>query len=96
MAGMEIKREHNYGIDMLRIVSMFLIVILHIMGHGRVLAACEGTKGFGVSWLLEIIAYPAVNCYALISGFVGYSAHEKKIDMHDIWNYGYKWLCMER
>lgn len=63
--------SRNYGIDLLRIVAMFLVVILHILGQGGVLKAVESNEiNFTVSWLLEIGAYCAVNCYALITGFV--------------------------
>ena len=30
-------KERNLGIDLLRMISMFLIVILHIQGHGGIL-----------------------------------------------------------
>lgn len=71
---MEIKR--NYGIDLLRGLSMLGVVVLHILGHGGVLETAASPLGFSVSWLLEVIAYPAVNCFVLISGFVGYRAEK--------------------
>ena len=71
---METKR--NYGIDLLRVLCIFGVVVLHILGHGRVLETAQTQNGFSVSWLLEIIAYPAVNCFVLISGFVGYRAEK--------------------
>lgn len=54
-----------------------MVLVLHILGHGGVL---ENTKPFtwthNIVWLLEIAAYGAVDCYALISGYVGvYSKH---------------------
>ncbi len=61
-----------YGIDLLRICSMIGVIVLHIMGHGNVLETTDSSFGFSVAWLIEIIAYPAVNCFVLISGFVGY------------------------
>lgn len=66
------KTKRNYGIDLLRIFCMFLVVILHILGHGKVLETSNSSLGFSVSWFLEIAAYPAVNCFVMISGFVGY------------------------
>lgn len=71
---METKR--NYGIDLLRILCIFGVVVLHILGHGKVLETVYTPNGFALSWLLEIIAYPAVNCFVLISGFVGYRAEK--------------------
>ncbi len=72
--------SRNYGIDLLRIVAMFLVVILHILGQGGVLKAVESNEiNFTVSWLLEIGAYCAVNCYALITGFVCFSEKDKSL-----------------
>ena len=34
-------QERNYGIDFLRIISMFMIVILHILGNGGILASVQ-------------------------------------------------------
>ncbi|SFE23757.1 Acyltransferase family protein [Peptostreptococcaceae bacterium pGA-8] len=67
-------KKRYYGVDLLRCISMILVVILHTLGAGGVLdATAQGTMTFSVVWLLEIIAYPAVNIFAMISGFVGYS-----------------------
>lgn len=70
--------NRNYGIDLLRIVSMIMIVVLHVLGHGGVLASSKGSLiGYGMMWFLEIAAYCAVNCYALVSGYVGYGTRFK-------------------
>lgn len=70
--------KRNYGIDLLRIVLMFMVVILHVLGHGGVLDATNQlTVKYGVSWLIESLAYCAVNCYALISGYVYISGRYK-------------------
>lgn len=64
--------KRNYGIDALRILSMFMIVVLHILGQGGILGNVKvGTTQYAVAWFLESMAYCAVNCYALISGYVG-------------------------
>ena len=67
----------NYGIDALRIVSMLMIVIHHILFHGGVLSGIEPfTIRYNLIWLIQIAVYGAVDCYALISGYVGvYSRH---------------------
>ncbi len=64
-------KQRNYGVDLLRIISMLAVVTLHILGHGGMLGVESGVN-FYVIWLLEIIALPAVNCYVLISGFTGF------------------------
>lgn len=63
-------RERNLGIDLLRILSMFLVTVLHVLGNGGVLGAAHGIN-YNIAWLMEIMAYCSVNCYALISGYVG-------------------------
>lgn len=65
--------SHNYGIDLLRIVSMYMVVVLHVLGIGGILDNLGEpyTNQYRFTWLLEIAAYCAVNCYALISGYVG-------------------------
>ena len=65
-------KTRNYGIDLLRVFSIFLVAILHVLGHGGVLASTPSRAYFSAAWALEILAYPAVNCFVLISGFVGY------------------------
>ena len=67
----------NHGIDALRLYSMFLVVILHVLGQGGVIAFSNTPEKYAVSWFLEISAYCAVNIFALISGYVSYSDKEK-------------------
>lgn len=65
------QHEYNYGIEVLRIVSMFMVVILHVLGQGGILAnAQRASVQYHVAWLIECVCYCAVNCYALISGYV--------------------------
>lgn len=67
----EVGTERNYGIDLLRIVSMYLVVVLHLLGSADIeayLPLCS--LKYEVAWFLEMMAFCAVNCYALISGYV--------------------------
>lgn len=66
------KISRNYGIDLLRIVSMIGVVFLHVLGHGGILDSDLSPLKFSITWFLEILAYPAVNCFVLISGYIGY------------------------
>ena len=60
----------------MRLLSMFFVTVLHTIGHGGVIDNTVGIKNDMLS-LVRIIAYCAVNCYAIISGFVMYSDQEK-------------------
>lgn len=72
--------EWNHGIELLRIFAMLLAAVLHILKKGGVITASEGNlAAYSTVWLLEAAAYCAVNCYALISGYVGYSDRPKPL-----------------
>ncbi len=75
---------HNYGIDLFRIVSMMMVVTLHVLGHGGILSAAVSVN-YWVLWLLEIMVFCAVNCYALISGYVGVCAKYKLSNLVVLW-----------
>ena len=63
------KREYN--VDLFRIVATLFVITLHVLGQGGILyrTAPDGV-GYWVAWALEIASYGAVNCFALISGYV--------------------------
>lgn len=77
---MESIKQRSYGLDLLRILSMFLVVILHLLGAGGVLSRLvPGSIRYVAVWGLELVASCAVNCYGLLSGYVGYgSSHSRK------------------
>lgn len=61
-------RDKN--IELLRVISMFQIGILHALGHGGVLAACEfGTIEYYVLYFIEALCMVSVNVFVLISGY---------------------------
>lgn len=79
-------RQRNYGIDLLRIFSMLMIITLHILGFGGGLSAfSKMTIGYEIAWFIEIASYCAVNCYALISGYVGCDSKYKYSNIAYIW-----------
>ena len=67
----------NYGIDALRIVSMLMVVVLHVLGQGGILDSIDlqFTSIRSLSfWFLYYLCLCSVNCFALISGYVGYGS----------------------
>jgi len=65
------KRTRNYGVDILKMLSMFMVVILHTLGNGGVLNSTEkNSLNFGVAYFMETAAYCAVNVFAMISGYL--------------------------
>ncbi len=72
--------KRNYGIDLLRVVAMFFIIVLHSFGQGGILNSITvGSSQYKIAWFIEIFAYCAVDIFAIISGYVCYSEENKKI-----------------
>jgi len=63
------KYERNYGIDLLRLVLMYMVCMLHTLGQGGILGVCQaGTVEYKAFWFLEILSYCAVDGFAIIRG----------------------------
>ena len=72
------KQDRNYGIDLLRILSMVFVIVLHSLGQGGILSASVSQSSqYKAAWLLEIIAFCAVDIFGLISGYVSYNKTTK-------------------
>ena len=81
-----IKPKRNFGIDLLRLVSMLMVVMLHVLYQGGILTSVKEMSFKGeLLWFVEIICYCAVNCFALISGYVGLFSRNKKSGLISIW-----------
>ena len=78
--------KRNYGIDLLRMVAMVFVILLHITGVGGICAnATLFSPQFFLSQFIRIATFCAVNCYALISGFVGWSRTPKLSTLLRLW-----------
>lgn len=83
---MRSKQERIYGIDLLRIVSMMMVLTLHILLCGGVLeSSVMLSANYNIAWFLEIAAYCAANCYALVSGYVGIRSKHKFSGLAMLW-----------
>lgn len=64
--------------DMLRNISMLMIVIIHALTHGRILDnLIPATFEYYVIYTLYGLTMTSVNCYVLISGYFMYSSDKK-------------------
>lgn len=73
----EKKDKRNYGIDLLRIIAMFYVVLLHSFGvFIRDMPADR--FAYYACWFFEIFAYCAVNVFAIITGYVSYRSKKRK------------------
>lgn len=63
--------KRNINADLFRVLATVLVVMLHVLGQGGILKKSDPDGAvYWIAWFLEIIAYGAVNCFALISGYV--------------------------
>ena len=80
------KEERNYGIDLLRIIAMYMVVVLHILGCGGILETCKKfSLNYYVAWFLETAAYCAVDVFAMISGYVMVNTKFNGFKMIPLW-----------
>ena len=78
--------KRNYGIDLLRLTAMFFVTALHIIGIGGIITGSPLlSPQFLTAQFLRIAMLCAVNCYALISGFVGWDKKPKLSGLLSLW-----------
>ena len=71
--------QRNYGIDLLRLVAAFYVIILHSMYQGGLfLSTTPGTYQNYICKVLLIFSFCAVNIFGIVSGYVGYRETEKR------------------
>lgn len=81
--------KRNYGIDLLRIVSMLYVVILHAIGNGGLgKASIVNPAQYMTCCFLRSWTFCAVDIFGIISGYVGYTDEEK---LHNYTNYFVLW-----
>ncbi len=79
-------KERNYGVDLLRIVAMFMVLFLHILGNGGILFEVKVLSPHGiVAWFFEMATFSAINCYGVISGYVSVNARYKYSNLALLW-----------
>ena len=79
-------KERNCGIDLLRLILMYMICILHVLGQGGILANSPiGSIRYSIFWLMEIFSFCAVDAFAIISGYVASNKPCKYEKLINIW-----------
>lgn len=68
--GTGIEQKRDIGIEVLRITAMFMVTVLHALGHGGVLEQYTfASFGYIFFWSIETLCYVAVNLFVLITGY---------------------------
>ncbi len=79
----EQKQNRIYGIDLLRLVSMLMVCTIHVMSELCVLEG-KGAVYYERGFILAICSC-AVNCFAIISGYVGVGSKYKLSRLAMLW-----------
>lgn len=78
--------KRNFGIDLFKIITAFMIVCLHVLTQGGIIGSLEDLTVKGEAfWLLETIFYVGVNCFAVISGYLGFNSRHKYSTLISLW-----------
>lgn len=63
-----IKKDRESNFELLRCISMFMIIILHMLSNCMILSG-ELSPSYNLGWALESFSIVAANLYILISGY---------------------------
>lgn len=63
--------DRKYGFDVLRILSMIMVVGLHYFYNCTISEFNTFSFNFVIMWIVEAICYVSVDCYVLITGYFG-------------------------
>ena len=78
--------QRNYGIDLLRCVAMFMVLLLHLLLYSGTLVGYPlFSAGYETAWTIELFAFGAVDIYALISGYVGVGRKVRYAGLANLW-----------
>lgn len=81
-------KERNAGLDALRCLSMMMVVMLHVLLHGGALRGADlASLSFSTAllWILEMGSVCAVNCFGMISGYLGVGRRVRVSSMLKQW-----------
>lgn len=78
-------KKRNTGINLFKLFSMFMIALLHVLGMGGITGAAAGTSSYYPVYLMQNAAFCAVNCYALVSGYLMLGKKIKPLRITELW-----------
>ena len=78
-------KKINTGINLFKLFSMFMIALLHVLGMGGIIGAAAGTSSYYPVYLMQNAAFCAVNCYALVSGYLMLGKEIKPSRITELW-----------
>lgn len=84
--GKDTYAKRNIGIEILRSLAMFMVIILHVLNFGiNYEELVPFTVNWYCGWLLEGLSFCVVNIYAMISGYVMVKSKNKIARLLELW-----------
>lgn len=78
-------KKINTGINLFKLFSMFMIALLHVLGFGGITRASAGTISYYPAYFMQNATFCAVNCYALVSGYLMLGKKIKLSRITELW-----------
>lgn len=70
--------SRHAGFELLRIISMMMIVLMHGIGHGGLgTTAAPGTFPYFIYWLLFMLGRVSTNCFVMLTGYFMWQSKTK-------------------
>ena len=70
--------SRHAGFELLRILSMMMIVLMHGIGHGGLgTTAAPGTFPYFIYWLLFMLGRVSTNCFVMLTGYFMWQSKTK-------------------
>ena len=86
------KTERISGLDIIRIVSMFLVILVHFLGMGGVIAAVQSPALKTVFCMIQGVSLCCVNLFALSTGFLHYGRKPHISSLFQLCLQGFFWI----
>ena len=80
------RSERNHGIDLLRMLCMLMVVTIHVLDNSGLTTDTRlFSANYGIAWFLNAASKCAVDCYALITGYVYVNSRFKPAKIIQMW-----------
>ena len=79
-------KQRLYGLDLLKIILMFLIVVGHLFAHTGIRESTEFLSfKWCCSWSLQSLCVVSVDCFVLIAGYLGVKSYFNCRRLLNLW-----------
>lgn len=86
--------ERNSGLDIIRLVSMLMVVLVHLFGVGGVVSSMANPAGKAFLCVIQGISLCCINLFAMSSGFVHYGRKPHLSGLLQLWLQSFFWITV--